>query len=134
MKNQKNEVSDKELQTVIADFLEMGHVENIISMFRHEPDYFRWTGIFLSDERINVRLGLAILFEEFRAIAPDMMTLAIPSLADLLHSPEPLYRGEAISLLGFIGNEESLALIKEHAEDPSPQVREMVAMVLEEQA
>ena len=37
-------VSNQELKKVIADFLDMGHVENIVAMFRHEPRYYAWTG------------------------------------------------------------------------------------------
>ena len=34
------EVSDEELLKVIADFLEMGHVENIVAMFADDPRYY----------------------------------------------------------------------------------------------
>lgn len=125
-------VSDEELQKVIGDFLEMGHVENIISMFRHEPDYLQWTGIILQDERINVRLGLSILFEEFKKSAPELLPSAIPSLKEALLVEEPLFRGEAISLLGIINTKESMLLINQHLDDPSPQVREMAKIVLSE--
>ncbi|HKJ64757.1 MAG TPA: hypothetical protein VJ969_05110, partial [Desulfopila sp.] len=60
-------VNDEELKKVIADFLEMGHVENIIAMFRRNPAYFDWSGELLEDDRFNVRLGLTILFEEMQA-------------------------------------------------------------------
>lgn len=123
-------VSDKELQKVIGDFLEMGHVENIISMFRHEPDYLKWTGIILQDERINVRLGLSVLFEEFKQSTPDLLPSAISSLEEVLLSEEPLFRGEAISLLGIINTEESMRLVNLCVDDPSPQVREMAEIVL----
>ena len=64
MKQPQNEVSDQELKRVIADFLDQGHVENIVAMFRREPKYYSWTGEILSDERFNVRLGISVLFEE----------------------------------------------------------------------
>jgi len=38
------QVSDEELQRVIADFLDMGHVDNIVAMFRRDPRYYDWTG------------------------------------------------------------------------------------------
>ena len=46
------EVSESELKQVIADFLEMGHVENIVAMFRKEPLYYSWVGDILDDELV----------------------------------------------------------------------------------
>jgi hypothetical protein len=127
-----HEVSDAELKKVIADFLEMGHIENIVSMFRQDPQYFKWSGDILKDERFNVRLGMTVLFEELKEIQPDELSKAVPSLLPLLENENALIRGEAVSLLGIIGTPEARILIKAKQNDPSPQVREMVEMVLEE--
>jgi len=132
MNQAHNEVSDQELRKVIADFLDMGHVENIAAMFRHDARYYHWTGELLQDERFSVRLGVAVLFEELRATQPDSLSLAIPSLAELLNAEQPLLRGEAVSLLGIIGTEEAIDLVSSLGNDPSPQVREMVQLVLED--
>lgn len=129
-----NQVSDQELQKVIGDFLEQGLVENIVSMFRREPAYYAWTGDILDDERFNVRLGVAILFEELKLQQPENLPLAIPSLVALLTSASANIRGEAISILGIIGTPEALSHVRAMASDPSPQVREMVDLVLAEQA
>ncbi len=131
MKQPRNEVSDQELKKVIADFLDQGHVDNIVAMFRHEPKYYSWAGEILSDERFNVRLGVTVLFEELLTIQPDQLELAIPSLVKILHSERPLLRGEAVSILGIIGTKEAMAQIHRLHDDPSPQVREMVQLVLE---
>jgi HEAT repeat protein len=80
-----------------------------------------------------VRLGVSVLFEELRTLQPDKIVLAIPSLVRLLDAEEPLLRGEAVSILGIIGTTEALAPLRRLHGDPSPQVREMVALVLEEQ-
>jgi predicted component of type VI protein secretion system len=125
-----NSVSDEELKRVIADFLDMGHVENIVAMFRREPGYYAWTGDILRDERFSVRLGISVLFEELQHLQPEKLALAIPSLTELLAADEPLLRGEAVSLLGIIGNEAALALVRQRADDPDPRVREMVQLVL----
>ncbi len=126
------EVSDQELKQVIADFLDQGHVENIVAMFRREPKYYAWTGELLSDQRFSVRLGISVLFEELQAIQPEKLVLAIPSLVELLQAEEPLLRGEAISLLGIIGTDEAISHIRRHEDDPNPQVREMVGLILAE--
>ena len=131
MKQSNNEVSDQELKKVIADFLDQGHVENIVAMFRREPKYYEWTGELLSDERFNVRLGVSVLFEELQLIQPDTLILAMPSLVKLLQSEQPLLRGEAVSILGIIGTKEAMTEIQHLHSDPSPQVREMVQLVLE---
>ncbi len=123
-------VSDTELQQVIADFLALGHVDNIVAMFRQEPAYYRWTGQLLTDERFAVRLGVSVLFEHLAALCPEHTSLAIPSLAAKLHHPVDWVRGEAASVLGIIGTEEGLALLHPLIHDASPQVAEIVRDIL----
>lgn len=127
-----NEVSDTELKKVIGDFLDMGHVENIVAMFRRDASYYDWTGELLNDERLNVRLGMAILFEELRELQPEKLDLAVPSLTALLDHESATIRGDAIGVLGIIGSDRARALIAAMRSDPSPQVREMVRLTLEE--
>ncbi len=127
-----NQVSDGELKKVIADFLEMGHVENIIAMFRREPLYYNWVGEILDDERFSVRLGISVLFEELKCLQPERLALAIPSIARVLTHESPLLRGEAVGLLGIIGTHQAIELVREKRDDPNPQVREMVEMILED--
>jgi len=50
-----------------------------------------------------------------------------------LHNESALLRGEAISLLGIIGTDEAIDLVRGMLSDLSPQVREMVELVLEEE-
>ncbi len=128
----KKEVSDKELQKVIGDFLEMGHVDNIIAMFRRHPQYYDWTGELLKDERFGVRLGISILFEELQRLQPEHISLAIPSLTKLLKEDSPILRGEATSLLGTIGTETALKHVRHMRLDANKQVREVAELVLEE--
>ncbi len=128
----KTEVSDQELKKVIGDFLEMGHVENIIAMFRRNPLYYSWTGEILDDERFNVRLGLSILFEDLQEIQPEQTVLAIPSLVGMLEKDSTMLRGEATSILGIIGTNEALEHVRNMLKDESPQVREVATMILEE--
>ncbi len=125
-------VSDSELKSVIADFLEMGHVENIVAMFKKEPLYFTWTGDILRDERFNVRLGLTIVYEELKELGRIDASRAIPALQEVLTDESPLLRGEAISILGIIGTVEAAKLIQTMSSDTSPQVREMVELALAE--
>ncbi len=130
--NRKDEVSEQELKKVIGDFLEMGHVDNIVAMFRRHADYYSWTGELLDDDRFNVRLGISVLFEELAHIQPEQTALAIRSLVKLLDKESPLLRGEATSVLGIIGTETALTHVQHMLKDESPQVREVADMILEE--
>ncbi len=126
------EVSDTELKKVIADFLEMGHVDNIVEMFKRDTLYYVWAGELLDDERFGVRLGMTVLFEELKRLCPDDVERAIPSLAALLLSSPAHVRGEAVTILGIIGTAEALQHVEEALKDVSPQVREVARDVLEE--
>ncbi len=128
----KKEVSDRELKKVIADFLEMGHVENIFEMFKQDSRYYDWVGELLDDERFNVRLGISVLFEDLKIHCAGDIHLAIPSLCKVLDNGPPHVRGEAVSVLGIIGNSEARVCVSRALEDESPQVREVARDVLEE--
>ena len=128
----KSVVSDQELLGVIADFLAMGHVENIVAMFRQEPRYFTWTGRLLTDERFAVRLGVSVLFEHLQEHCPERLPLAIPGLIDQLGHEMEWVRGEAASVLAIIGTPEALAPLPALLKDRSPQVVEIVRDILGE--
>ena len=119
-----------ELLTVIGDFLEMGHVENIMAMFKQDSGLYALSGELLRDERFRVRMGMAVLFEEMQARRPQEVALAIPALVPVLGEETPWMRGEAVNLLGIIGTPEALAHLKALVDDPEPQIREMVADIL----
>lgn len=123
-------VSDAELLQVIADFLDMGHVDNIVAMFRQEPRYYGWTGRLLADERFAVRLGVSVLFEHLAALCPEQLPLAIPSLVEQLDNPIEWVRGEAASVLGIIGTDAALSPLRPLRNDPSPQIVEIVHDIL----
>jgi hypothetical protein len=124
------EVSDDELVRVIADFLSLGHVDNIVAMFRQEPRYFAWSGLLLTDERFAVRLGVSVLFEHLAEFCPEFLPLAIPGLVEQLRHPAAWVRGEAASVLGIIGTEAALAPLPALLADSSPQVVEIVRDIL----
>jgi len=120
------DVSDEELHKVIADFIEMGHVENIVAMFKKDPTLYRFCGELLRDERFAVRIGMAVLFEELTASRPAEVKLAITYLLPLLTDQTPWVRGEAANLLAIIGSPEALKPLKRLRNDPDPQVAEIV--------
>ena len=119
--------NDDELLKVIGDFLEKGLAENIVAMFKKEPELHRLTGELLKDERFMVRMGVAVLYEELAVMRPTEIGLAVPGLRPLLADETAYVRGEACNLLGIINNDETRQLLAAMADDPDPQVREIVA-------
>ena len=126
-----DDISREELLQVIGDFLEMGHVENIVAMFKKDDSLFKLTGDLLRDERFAVRLGTAVLFEELVRIRPQHTPQAIPALRPLLVEPIPALRGEAANILGIIGTDEAFRSLSPLLNDPDPQVAEIVTDILE---
>ena len=124
------DISEDELVQVITDFLAMGHVDNIVAMFRQEPDYYQLAGRLVKDNRYAVRLGVSVLFEQLRILEPAAVTLAIPRLAEQLSSDQAWIRGEAASILAIIGTEEALSHIRPLQADPSRQVVEIIHDIL----
>jgi len=120
-----SEVSDAELLKVIGDFLEQGLVENIVSMFKQDAGYYRFVGDLLRDERFRVRMGVAVLFEWLIEERPDEVARAIPFLFPLLAEETPYMRGDTLTVLGIIGTDAALALVREKVSDPDPQVAEI---------
>ena len=119
--------SDEELLKVVGDFLEQGLAENIVAMFKKEPELHRLTGELLRDERFMVRMGVAVLYEELAVVRLAEISLAIPGLRPLLADEIAYVRGEACNILGIINNAEAHELLISMVADPDPQVREIVA-------
>ena len=122
--------SSEEMIQTIADFIELGHVENIVSMFKQEKDYYQYTGQLIRDERFMVRMGLAVLFEELAVARPQDVLLAVPSLLPVLQEEKPYLRGDAATLLGIIGTEEAREQIRKLLNDPDAQVKEIAEDIL----
>lgn len=122
----QKEPDDKEMISVIADFLEQGLADNIVAMFKAYTHYYPLIGEVLKDERFAVRLGVSVLFEELVAERPTEVELAVPALIELLDPQTPAYvRGEAAGVLGIIGSPTALAALAPLVDDADPQVAEI---------
>lgn len=121
---------DIDIVQVISDFLEMGHVENIVAMFKQDTRLYDLAGELLRDERYAVRLGVAVLFEELVRITPGEASRAIPSLLPLLKESNPTLRGEAATILDIIGAQAVMVHLLKLEKDPDPQVREIIADII----
>ena len=125
--------SNIDMLQVIGDFLELGHVENIVAMFKQDRSLYNLTGDLIRDERFAVRLGIAVLFEELAVIHPQEMPLAIPSLLPLLQEQNPLLRGEAATILGIIGSKDAIKQLVKLKDDPDSQVREIITDIIHQE-
>jgi len=123
-----------DLLKIIGDFLELGHVENIVAMFKQDTSLYSLTGDLIRDERFSVRLGTAVLFEELVTMRPDETSLAIPFLLPLLQEENPLLRGEAATILGIIGSPDALQHLRQLANDPDPQALEIISDIINQGA
>jgi hypothetical protein len=123
-----------DLLKIIGDFLELGHVENIVAMFKQDTSLYSLTGDLIRDERFSVRLGTAVLFEELVTMRPDETSLAIPFLLPLLQEENPLLRGEAATILGIIGSPDAMQHLRQLANDPDPQVLEIITDIINQGA
>ncbi len=118
--------SDKEMITVISDFLEKGLAGNIVSMFKADPTYYPLVGEILKDERFAVRMGMVLVFEDLVDEGVPDVSRVLPFLTPLISAETPPFiRGEAVTILGMIGTAESLALLKPLVMDDDPQVAEI---------
>ena len=119
-----DQVSDEELIKTIAEFVEAGHVENIMAMFRQDSTSF--CGELLKDERFMVRMGVVLLFEQLAMEDSNQVALALPSLKPLLAHEEAYVRGEAVTVLTIIDTPEVKELLTPLLADPEAQIREIV--------
>ena len=118
------------MRVVIADFLDLGLVENMISLCRQEPWQIAVSADLVTDERLRVRLGVAVLFEELQAFCPEELARAVPVLAEHCSHPQAWVRGEAATLLALTGTAKALPFLQQLQNDPSPQVVELVRDLL----
>lgn len=134
MQHDRDIMTDKghniDLLKVIGDFLALGHVENIVAMFRQDSSLYDLAGDLVMDERYAVRLGTAVLFEELSVKHPNATALALPSLLPLLQGKSAIMRGEAATILGIIGTPAARQALLPLMDDPDPQVREIVADIM----
>ncbi len=121
---------DTEMRAVIADFLEMGLAENVISLCKQQPEYIAICADLVQDERLRVRLGLAVLFEELQACCPGELARAVPVLSTFCSHQQDWVRGEAASLLYLTGVPEARSLVQAMQDDPSPHVAALIRDLL----
>lgn len=116
----------------VAEFLGQGMLDVLVDLFKSDPTHYGLLGELLSSPEMGVRLGASALVEELAVSDPDRRPLAALVLAPLLAETDPVRRGDAAWLLGFVGSAGELAALEAiAAQDPNADVREAAAEAAE---
>jgi hypothetical protein len=108
---------------MIADHMEKGYLENIIDMFKHDPELYDILPELIADTRLRVRIGSSALIEALNSEDGTHIHRAIPLLLPLLHTADAHLRGDIAYVLGIIGNEENVRDLLPLLEDRNHDVR-----------
>ena len=112
----------------VAEFLGKGLLDVLVDLFKTEPGLYGLLGELLASPEMGVRLGTSALVEELAVTDPSRRPLAAAALAPLLAADDPVQRGDAAWLLGFVGGAGELPALETLAEkDPNADVREAAA-------
>ena len=118
------------MQSMLIEYMGKGFLENIIALFRQEPELARFLPAMISDEQVAVRLGTTALVEELAAGMRGPLAAAVPGLVGLLGSGNPTVRGDAANLLGLIGDRKAAEPLRKLLVDPNAAVREIAVDAL----
>ena len=125
-------MSDREMIAMLVEYMAKGFLENIIALFKQEPDLMRHIAVLIADEQVVVRLGATALVEELVKSHRSELRAAVPGLVALLAHASPTIRGDAVNLLGIIGDPLSRAAIGGLMRDENAAVRMLAGEALRE--
>lgn len=125
-------MTDSEMQAMLIDYMGRGFLENIVALFRKEPELARFLPAMIADEQVTVRLGTTALVEELAAEQRDSLRAAVPGLVALLGQENATARGDAANLLGLIGDPAAAGPLRRLLDDPNTAVREIAGDALRE--
>ena len=128
----ENKIPEIDLQTMIADYMENGFLDNIIDMFRHDSSLYSIVGILIRDERVRVRIGTTAMMEELSVVDKANISSALHNILPLLDNENAVVRGDAANLLGIIGNCSVLPALRKAQDDNNQNVRILVKEAIEE--
>ena len=119
-------MNENEMQAMLREYMGRGFLENIIALFRQEPELMRFIPPLASSEEMTVRLGATALVEEMAGEHREQLRIAVPGLIALLREENATIRGDAAYLLGVIGDRSARDALGKLQDDPHPAVREIV--------
>ncbi|MBF0518076.1 MAG: HEAT repeat domain-containing protein [Nitrospirae bacterium] len=112
------------LYNMIADYMEKGFLDNIIDMFKYDPEIHPVAQRLVGDERMRVRLGAIALLETLSETAFVHLNEIADSIIPLLKSENTLVRGDAAYSLGIIGSDRHIPQLQGLLNDETPDVVE----------
>jgi hypothetical protein len=117
----------------VAEFLGKGLLDVLVDLFKADAALYALLGELLASPEMGVRLGASALVEELAVVDPGNRHLAAAALEPLLTGADPVRRGDAAYLLGFVGGSGDLTALDElAARDPNADVREAAAEAAEQ--
>lgn len=126
------EMNDDEMRAMLIEYMGKGFLENIVALFRQEPELMRFIPALAAADELVVRLGATALVEELVRDRRSALRVAVPGLIELLGSDNATLRGDAANLLGIIGDPAAAEGLRRLGGDPNPAVREIAADALGE--
>jgi hypothetical protein len=120
------------LTTYLTDSLQGGQLASVVSACRRSPELLPPLLALAGDldTPFAVRIGVGAVVEE---LAPEGLLADLGGeLADLAASPQPQVRADAAHFLGLAGSAGARDLLRQLAEDPETEVREIAAESLAE--
>lgn len=128
--DEKMMVSD--LIAMIADHMEAGFLDNIVDMYKHDSSLYLLLGDLIQDKRVRVRIGITALVEELKFSDFKNISKAVPNLVPLLDNDASVVRGDAVNLLGIIGDLRTISHLEKALSDENPDVRLIAKEAIEE--
>lgn len=114
-------------EQLLFDYLNNGYLESVITFFEHEPQQLLLIPKMLSDERLRLKVGAFAIIEELKQKNADLLKAIVPSLIELLKSPDKNIRGDAVYALEIIADYSAKpALIEALNQEKDPQIREFI--------
>ena len=115
----------------VRDYMEAmlgdGQVSKVIKLIKQDHNLMRWIFELMRDPdaKINLRLGIGVIMEEFAA-TPWFQPF-IPELEKLCRHEDARVRADACHNLALTENRELLPILKNMLDDTSEEVREVAA-------
>lgn len=117
--------SDEGAIEYISELLIQGKVANVLSLVDEHHEIMRYLFALLidGDEKINIKLGIGVVIEEYAA--RDWFQEYVPLLVDMIMHTDPRVRADVCHYLSLTENREVLPVITALLNDENDDVKEV---------
>ena len=122
----------KEFAGILTDNLGSGQLEQVVGLFQYNETLYDTIGILLKSERINVRLGITVVLEDLKDEGIVNKERALKNIIPLLADENPTVRGDAVNLMGVLGDLSHLPMIEPLLNDSNRQVAEIAEEAIDD--